>query len=61
LLNILPEVVLKQLPCFDGKGFGEVFGIVELCPFTLFRNEMIFCWMDSKSAMPLPDRCFANN
>jgi len=32
LLGVLPEIVFEQLPCFDGKGFGEVFGIVKLRP-----------------------------
>ena len=35
LLGCLPEEVLQQLPRFNGEGFGEVLGIVELRPVTL--------------------------
>jgi hypothetical protein len=35
LLGGLPQEVFKQLPRFDGEGFGEVLGIVELLPITL--------------------------
>ena len=48
--------VFKQLPRFDGEGFGEVFGSWNCAQSRSFRNEMIFFWIDAKSAMPLPAR-----
>jgi len=35
LLGCLPKEVFKQFPCFDGEGFGEILGIVELRPVAL--------------------------
>ena len=35
LLGRLPQEVFQQLPRFNGEGFGEVLGIVELRPVTL--------------------------
>jgi hypothetical protein len=33
LLGSRPKEVFQQLPRFDGEGFGEVLGIVELRPY----------------------------
>ena len=35
LLHGFPEKVDEELPCFDGDGFGEVLGVVELMPVAL--------------------------
>jgi hypothetical protein len=56
LLRGLPQEIFQRFPRFDGEGFARFLGLWYYAQSRSFRNAMIFCWMDSKSAMPLPER-----